>query len=269
MAVVVPFPNSTPLDVQSMLAPLMESLQSELQHLIAVHLEEVLCPLREEASTIKLWLACVASRLERVEPCEEHAPISNLADLFGPCSPVRSSPAPLILASLVAACTHADSIKRKDTCADNAESVINEMTIEVAKRTLGLEIHQKLPTEQAFEVPCGTSTSRMLEPLLLQTITSIEDVVLVEDASDDEEAILDAQVTIKDPILLVTIEDSSTQSTVEVMAEEPRLLEDPLIEEVSSLAAIATNDEDLAYTPTLSPSPLTTKTRRRRNSYDG
>jgi hypothetical protein len=175
----------------------------------------------------------------------------------------------LILASLVAACTHADSIKRKDTCADNAESVINEMTIEVAKRTLGLEIHQKLPTEQAFEVPCGTSTSRMLEPLLLQTITSIEDVVLVEDASDDEEAILDAQVTIKDPILLVTIEDSSTQSTVEVMAEEPRLLEDPLIEEVSSLAAIATNDEDLAYTPTLSPSPLTTKTRRRRNSYDG
>jgi hypothetical protein len=53
-----------------MLAPLMESLQSELQHLITDHLEEVLCSLREEASTIKLWLACVASRLERVEPCE-------------------------------------------------------------------------------------------------------------------------------------------------------------------------------------------------------
>jgi hypothetical protein len=134
------------------------------------------------------------------------------------------------------------------------------MTTEVAKRTLDTEIHQKLPTEQAFEVPCGTSTAQMLEPSLLQTITSIEDVVLLEDASDDEEAILDAQVTIKDPILLVTIEDSSTQSTVEVMAEEPRLLEDQLIEEVSSPAAIATKDEDLACTPTLFPSDQENKT---------
>jgi hypothetical protein len=114
-AVVVPFPDLTPLDVQSMLVPLMESGQSELQHLIAVHLEEVLRPLRKEASTIKLWLACVASRLERVEPCEEHASISDLADLFGPCSQVQRSPTPLILASLAAACTHADCVMREDT----------------------------------------------------------------------------------------------------------------------------------------------------------
>jgi hypothetical protein len=64
------FPASTPLDVRSMLAPLMESLQSELQHLITDHLEEVLRFLIKEASTIKLWLACVASHLEHVEPSE-------------------------------------------------------------------------------------------------------------------------------------------------------------------------------------------------------
>jgi exosome complex RNA-binding protein Rrp42 (RNase PH superfamily) len=132
----------------------------------------------------------------------------------------------------------------EDTGADNAQSVIDEMTIEVAKRTLDTEIHQKLPTEQAFEVPCGTSTVQMLKPSFLETITSVEDVVLVEDASDDEEAILDARVTIKDPILLVTIEDSSTQSTVEVMVGELRLLEDPLIEEVSSPAMKRPDPED-------------------------
>jgi hypothetical protein len=35
------------------------------------------------------------------------------------------------------------------------------------------------------------------------------------------------------------------------MVGELRLLEDPLIEEVSSLAAIAMKGEDLAYTPTI------------------
>jgi hypothetical protein len=44
------------------------------------------------------------------------------------------------------------------------------------------------------------------------------------------------------------------------MAEEPRLLEDQLIEEVSSPAAIATKDEDLACTPTLFPSDQENKT---------
>jgi len=88
------------------------------------------------------------------------------------------------------------------------------MTIEVIERTLDIEIHQKLPSKQAFELLCGTYTVQILEPPL--QVTSIEDVVLVE------EAILDAQETIKDPILLITIEDSSTQSTIEVMAHEPQ-----------------------------------------------
>jgi len=51
-----------------MLAPLVESLRSDLNRLIAVRLEEVIRPLREEASTIKLWLARIANHSECVEP---------------------------------------------------------------------------------------------------------------------------------------------------------------------------------------------------------
>ena len=203
--------------------------------------------------------------MERTEPCEEHAPISNLAYLFGPCSLVRRSLTPSILASLATACTSTDSVMREDIC-DVAESLIDKRITEVAERMLDAYIHQKLPSEQAFEVPCGTSTAQILEPPL--QVISVEYVVLVEDASDDEEAILDAQVTIKDPILLITIEDSSTQSTIEIMAQEPQQLEDPLIEDESSPTAVVRKGEDLACTPTLPPSTPTTKTRRRHKSYD-
>ena len=81
------------------------------------------------------------------------------------------------------------------------------MTIEVTERTLDIEIHQKLPSKQAFELLCGTYTVQILEPPL--QVTSIEDVVLVEDTSNDEEAILDGQVTIKNlslsPPLMVAL----------------------------------------------------------------
>ena len=155
---------------------------------------------------------------------------------------------------------------REDIC-DIAESLVDKRITEVAERMLDAYIHQKLPSEQAFEVPCGTSTAQILEPPL--QVISVEYVVLVENASDDEEAILDAQVTIKDHILLITIEDSYTQSTVEVTAEEPQQLEDTLTEDESSPAAVIRKGEDLACTPTLPPSPPTTKTRCRRKSYNG
>ena len=51
-----------------MIMPLVESLRSELKTLIAVIcLEEVMHPLKEEASTIKLLLAHVASHLENIQ----------------------------------------------------------------------------------------------------------------------------------------------------------------------------------------------------------
>jgi hypothetical protein len=54
-------------DLQSMLTPLMDSLHSELQLMILIQLDQVVRPLKEEASIIKLWLARVATHLEHVE----------------------------------------------------------------------------------------------------------------------------------------------------------------------------------------------------------
>ncbi|RCV30245.1 hypothetical protein SETIT_6G078800v2 [Setaria italica] len=181
--------------------------------MIAVCLEEVVRPLREEASTIKLWLARVANHLECVVT-------SDMAKLFGPCSPVYRSPTPSILTSLAAVCTSADSL--------------------VPLGTSTTEMHQDSPTEQT----------------LLQTMTSVEDVVLVEDASNDEEAILDAHGTIDDPIFLITIKDNPSYSMVEVKVEEAQMImEDPPIEVISSPSTKVRNGEELG-------------SRRRCKSYD-
>ena len=59
-----------PLNLKSMITPLVESLRPELKTLIAVIcLEEVMHPLKEEASTIKLLLARVANHLENIQSC--------------------------------------------------------------------------------------------------------------------------------------------------------------------------------------------------------
>ena len=58
-------------------------------------------PLNAEASTIKLWLARMANHLERVEPPNKDPFIIDMADRFGPCSPVRHVSAP----SFLTACT--------------------------------------------------------------------------------------------------------------------------------------------------------------------
>jgi hypothetical protein len=88
----------------------------------------------------------------------------------------------------------------------------------------------------------------------------------VEDASDDEEAGPDAQVTVENHIFLITIEDASTLPTTEVKVEEPPLTEDPLI--VPSSVTIVSKGEDLACPPMHPSSSLTTTTRRRRKAYD-
>jgi hypothetical protein len=119
---------------------------------------------------------------------------------------------------------------------------------------------------------------------LRQTITHVEDIVLVEDASDDEEAI--SQVTIEDLIFLIiiedntvhsmtdvkeevfTIEDNSLHSTIEVNDEVPRLIQDSSINAASSSMATAMEDNDLTCPSIHPPSPSTTPARRRRKSYD-
>ncbi|CAL4913821.1 unnamed protein product [Urochloa decumbens] len=225
----------------------------EFRQLIAVRLEELVRPLREEASTIKLWLARVANHLECDGIREEHTFVPNMAELFGPCSPVRHSPTPSILTSLAAACKPTDSLVCEDTCVNISDS--------------------EKPTEQDIEVPSRASTSQMhpdspIDQKLVEPASSIEEFVLVEDASDDEEAISDTHVAVEDPIFLITIEEGPIQSTFEIKEEEARLLEDPSIKEVSSVAIIAKKGEEPACLPLCPPSTLTTTARRRPKSYD-
>lgn len=67
-----------------MITPLMESLRPEFRHLNVVHSEGVVRPLREEASTVKLWLARLANLLKCAETSGEHTCISAicLGDIF-------------------------------------------------------------------------------------------------------------------------------------------------------------------------------------------
>ena len=64
-------------------------------------------------------------------------------------------------------------------------------------------------------------TKRMFIP----DATSID--VLVEDTSSNDE--VDTQVTVREPIFLITIKDCPTYSTTDVNIEKPQLTVDPPI----------------------------------------
>jgi hypothetical protein len=124
-----------------------------------------------------------------------------MAELFGPYSPVWRSPTTSIVPSLVEACMRADALVHEDTCAITADSITGENTI-----------------EHAIVVPSET-TVQIIERTLQQIVTPIKDIVLVEDASDNEDIV--SQVTVEDPIFLITIEDSPTYSATEVKTDSP------------------------------------------------
>ncbi|CAL5007591.1 unnamed protein product [Urochloa decumbens] len=222
-------PASISSSLQSMVTSLIESLQSELQQLIAVRLEEVVRPLQEEVSTTKLWLARVAHHLERAETSREHSSVPDMSELFGPCSPIRHSLMSSILTSLAAARTPTNSLVR--------ESFDSETF-----------------TKQPIEVPASVSSAQKHpdptnELKLVQAVSSVEEFVIVEDASDDEEAISDARVTVEDPIFLITIEHDPIQSVVEVKKDEPQLMEDPPVHPATTveefvLVEDASDDEE-------------------------
>ncbi|TVU06906.1 hypothetical protein EJB05_46942, partial [Eragrostis curvula] len=254
-------PASTSLDLQTLVKPLLESLQSELQDLIATRLEEVVRPLREEASTIKLWLARVANHLERVQPPTEHTSASDMVELFGPCSPVRHSPTPSILTSLAAARTLEGSSVCEATCVDAADSAIDEMiartsTIEfcseksiiipeTTRRTVLTEIPQKVPREQIHR-----GGDKYLHYTDTHYSTHRADVT----------------TSAKLSIPLATIEDDSIQPTAAVKTEQQT--DEPTLEVASSPDVTTIKDGVSVCPPDHPPSPPTNKTRRRRKSYD-
>ncbi|KAL6645125.1 hypothetical protein ACP70R_016733 [Stipagrostis hirtigluma subsp. patula] len=265
--------SSMPLDLQSVVAPLVESLRSELQNLIAVRLEEVLRPLREEASTIKLWLARVANHLERDESCGDHTFASDMAKLFGPCSPVQRTPTSSILTSLAEACTPTSpsqvasidpivgfgdpKLQPQDDATKTEEALVETP---LATTPLNRDESMTAPVLPAVEPPVEDPP---IEQIRMQVVPPAEDVVIVEDASDDE-AVADVDRLVEDPIFLITIEDSLLQSTIEVKANEAQPPNDPPMEEASSLDDTPATGED----PINAPSPQVTRARRRRKSYD-
>lgn len=92
--------------------------------------------------------------------------------------------------------------------------------------------------------PRKPPTVQVIEWMLLDVVTSAEDIVLVEDTSDDNEIV--SQVTVEDPNdFLIAIEDIVTLSMTKVKAKVPKLMEDPLIKATSYLSTIAWKEKDI------------------------
>jgi hypothetical protein len=99
---------------------------------------------------------------------------------------------------------------------------------------------QIISTKQNIVMPSDTS-------MLLQVVTSIEDVVLMEDASDEEEITLVAQTTFEDPIFLTTNEDGPSHSMIEDNIEHV-LVEDASDDEEATLVAQMTFEDPIFLT---------------------
>jgi hypothetical protein len=98
-------------------------------------LKEVLQPLSEEASIIKLWLACVA---KHAKAHEKHDFVFDLPELLVPCSPVKHDSPSSVLAPLASAYAAINSLVCQDTSANTAVPVLGEMPT----RTSGTDIHR-------------------------------------------------------------------------------------------------------------------------------
>ncbi|CAL5026201.1 unnamed protein product [Urochloa decumbens] len=237
---------SSKQDVQSLIAPVVESLRSDLQHFFISQLEEEVHPLKAEASIIRLWLARVANHLERAEPSCSDSPATDLVDLFGPCSPVQRSPTMLSFASLSADCTPAQDSKPHNeqyvaaTASDVGQSTTKECELPSACETvleplLASGLHAQTPVTQSTTMDVATTPLHIVTPLelpteqviMLRACTSDMEVVMVEDASEDEEADSVIEMSFEDPVDLVIATDDFTQSSVEVKVERS---DNPLME---------------------------------------
>ncbi|KAJ1270127.1 hypothetical protein BS78_06G031100 [Paspalum vaginatum] len=227
-------------------------------------------PLREEVSTIKLWLARMTNHFECVVPCGGHAQDFDIAQLFGPCSPVRHSPSPSMLTSLAAACLLVGSLVGENSSGDTTDPPSDEPRVHGVMNPFTCEI---ATMEQVVVTPAVTYVEEQTidAPIVEQAIVAptdshVEEVVLVEDASDDEDVV--SAVTIESPIFLTTIEDVVTHSMVEVKPEVPQLFQDPPLHGVPSPTAKVRMSEDLACPSIQPPSPSTTTARHQRKSYN-
>ncbi|CAO2143781.1 unnamed protein product [Urochloa humidicola] len=117
------------------------------------------------------------------------------------------------------------------------------------------------------EQPKETLLDMTMDRMAQQVGTSFEDVVVVEDASDDEETILGIGTPVEDPIFLITIEDDPIHSMDEVKGEEAQLTEDSSLKVASPLDTMSTNDQYLGCPRIHPPTPPSMTARRQCKSY--
>ncbi|CAN6170070.1 unnamed protein product [Urochloa humidicola] len=145
---------------------------------------------------------------------------------------------------------------RQSITKDPKLTIISE-TVMAAKSLVTITTSCEEPKVPALDM----TTERMVQ----QVDTCFEDVVLVEDASDDEEVV---PTPIENPIFLITTEDVPILSTMVVKEEETRLTDDPSTMEVTAPTITTLNGENVGCPPMLPPSSSSMIARRRRKSYD-
>ncbi|CAO2208423.1 unnamed protein product [Urochloa humidicola] len=228
-------------DVQSLIAPVVESLRADLQHFFTSQLEEAVHPLKAEASIIRLWLARVANHLERAEPSCSDSPATDLVDLFGPCSPVQRSPTMLSFVSLAADCTPTQNEQYvAGAASDVGQSTTKECELPSAFETvleplMASGLHAQTPATQSTTTDVATAPPHIVPPLelpteqvtMLHACTTDMEVVMVEDAYEDEEADSVIDMSFEDPIDFIIAKDDFIQSSVEVKVERS---DNPLME---------------------------------------
>nr|TKW39811.1 hypothetical protein SEVIR_1G204300v2 [Setaria viridis] len=143
----------------------------------------------------------MANHLEHMESSCKDPSTVDLVYHFGPCSPVQCSLTPLF-SSLVDNYTPTwDSMPHNEQYVATTADDMGQRTTNVYELSTINEIVQEPPTHS--------------KQMVLQVATYVEDVVMVEEASENEEAGSVMDLTFGDPVDLVIASDGSTQCGVE------------------------------------------------------
>jgi hypothetical protein len=137
-----------------------------------------------------------------------------------------------------------DSLVREATFANTTDFIIDD----VRQRILDIEMGPVTNEMTTRMFDNAESSTAQTEQAIAEVLSSVEHVIHMEDASDDED-VSDAQVKVENPIFLITIEDGSTHST-EARVEEPQLMEDPPVASSPSAVVVkAPSLHALLYIP--------------------
>ena len=140
-------------------------------------------------------------------------------------------------------------------------------TANVARQSTTKICDPPIIVERASEPVANSVLLHMGSPLNLamEHDVSSKDIVMVEDASDEDEDEIDTDRIAEDPIVAITAADGSTQSIDDIRIEEPKAPNDPPKEDVDT---IDLKIEDCTGPPVHAPPLMTPAMRRRCKSYE-